>query len=55
MAQLPPTVRELVEKLTKPAPPTEQDVASKLKSQVTLLKDLSHRKTALQQKIDSTK
>ena len=50
-AQLPPTVRELVEKL----PPTEKDVASKLKSQVTLLKDLSHRKSTLQGRIDSTK
>ena len=55
MSQLPPTVRELVEKLTKPAPPTEKDVASKLKSQVTLLKDLSLRKSTLQNKIDSTK
>lgn len=55
MAQLPPMVRELVEKLTKPAPPTEKDVASKLKSQVTLLKDLSHKKSSLQNKIDSTK
>ena len=49
MAQLPPQVRELVEKLTKPSPPTEKDIASELKTQVSLLKDL------LQQKIDSTK
>ena len=55
MAQLPPTVRELVEKLTRPAPPTEKDVASKLKAQVTLLEDLSHRKSTLQGKIDFTK
>lgn len=44
-----------MEKLTKPAPPTEKDVASKLKTQVPLLKDLSHRKQSLQQKIDATK
>ena len=55
MAQLPPQVRELVEKLTKPSPPTEKDIASKLKTQVSLLKDLSHKKTHLQQKIDHTK
>ena len=55
MAQLPPTVRDLVEKLTRPSPPTEKDVASKLKSQVTLLKDLSHKKATLQGRIDSTK
>lgn len=55
MSHLPPQVRELVEKLAKPAPPTEKDVASKLKTQVSLLKDLSHKKNNLQQKIDSTK
>ena len=55
MAQLPPQVRELVEKLTKPSPPTEKDIASKLKTQVSLLKDLSHKRTQLQQKIDHTK
>lgn len=55
MAQLPPTVRELVEKLTKPAPPTEADVASQLKSQVSHLKDLSHRKQSLQHRIDNTR
>lgn len=35
VAQLPPTVRELVEKLTKPAPPAECDVAPQLKTQVS--------------------
>ena len=44
-----------MEKLTRPAPPTEKDVASKLKSQVTLLKDLSRKKATLQGRIDSTK
>lgn len=55
MAQLPPQVKELVEKLTKPSPPTEQDVTSKLKTQVSLIKDLSHKKSNLQTKIDATK
>ena len=55
LAQLPSNVREIVEKLTKPSPPTEKDVASKLKTHVSMLKDLSHKKNTLQQRIDSTK
>ena len=55
LAQLPAPVKELVEKITKPQPPTEKDVANKLKQQVSSLRDLSHRKQHLQSKIDATK
>ena len=55
LAQLPAPVKELVEKITKPQPPTEKDVANKLKHQVSSLRDLSHRKQHLQSKIDATK
>ena len=48
LAQLPAPVKELVEKITKPQPPTEKDVANKLKQQVSSLRDL-------QSKIDATK
>ena len=55
LANLPAPVKELVEKITKPQPPTEKDMAVQLKQQVTNLRDISHRKQILQQKIDSTK
>ena len=55
MAQLPTAVKELVERITRPPPETEKDMALKLKSQVSALRDLSHRKQVLQAKIDSTK
>ena len=55
LSQLPAPVKELVEKITKPQPPTEKDVATKLKQQVSTLRDLSHRKQNLQTKIDATK
>ena len=55
LAQLPAPVKELVEKITKPQPTTEKDVANKLKQQVSTLRDLSHRKQTLQNKIDATK
>ena len=48
-------VKELVEKITKPQPETEKDMASRLKQQVTTLRDISQRKQLLQQKIDNTK
>lgn len=51
MASLPAPVKELVERLTKPQPETEKDMASRLKQQVTTLRDLSLKKQALQQKI----
>ena len=44
---LPTPVRELVERITKPEPETEQAVAARLKHQVTL-KDLSNKKHTLQ-------
>ena len=49
MAQLPTVVKELVERITKPPPETEKDMALKLKAQVSALRDLSHRKMVLQQ------
>ena len=55
LANLPAPVKELVETITKPQPPTEKDMAVQLKQQVTNLRDISHRKQILQQKIDSTK
>ena len=55
LANLPAPVKELVENITKPQPPTEKDMAVQLKQQVTNLRDISHRKQVLQQKIDSTK
>ena len=55
LSQLPAPVKELVEKITKPQPPTEKDVAIKLKQQVSTLRDLSNRKQTLQTKIDATK
>ena len=55
LSQRPGPVKELVERITKPQPPTEKDVAIKLKQQVSTLRDLSHRKQTLQSKIDATK
>ena len=55
LSQLPAPVKELLERITKPQPPTEKDVAIKLKQQVSTLRDLSHRKQTLQTKIDATK
>ena len=55
MAQLPTAVKELVERITKPPPETEKDMALKLKAQVSALRDLSHRKMVLQQKLDTAK
>ena len=55
MAQLPTAVKELVERITKPPPETEKDMALKLKAQVSALRDLSHRKMILQQKLDTAK
>ena len=55
MASLPTPVKELVERLTKPQPETEKDMASRLKQQVTTLRDISIKKQTLQQKIDNTK
>ena len=55
LAQLPAPVKELVERITKPQPPTKKDVAIKLKQQVSTLRGLSHRKQILQSKIDATK
>ena len=51
MAQLPTAVKELVERITKPPPETEKDMALKLESQVSALRDLSHRKQILQNNI----
>lgn len=55
MAQLPTAVKDLVEKITKPPPETEKDMAMKLKAQVSHLRDLSHKKQVLQQKLDNAK
>lgn len=44
LSQLLTAVKELVEKITKPPPETERDMAMKLKAQVSTLRDLSHRK-----------
>ena len=55
MAQLPTAVKELVERITKPPLETEKDMALKLKSQVSTLRDLSHRKQVLQNKLDAAK
>lgn len=53
MAALPPQVQEAVTRLT--APVTEKDIATKLKGQVSDLKNLSIKKTQLQEKLDHTK
>lgn len=55
MSQLPTAVKELVEKITRPPPETERDMAQKLKAQVSILRDLSHRKQVLQNKLDQAK
>ena len=55
MASLPAQVQEAVTRLTTPAPASEQDIAIKLKGQVTDLKNLSMKKTHLQEKLDQTK
>ena len=55
LSQLPAAVKELVEKITKPPPETERDMALKLKTQVSNLRDLSHRKQVLQNKLDTAK
>lgn len=55
MAVLPQQVQDAVTKLTTPEPITEREIAAKLKSQVTDLKNLSIRNTQLQTKIDNVK
>ena len=55
LSQLPTVVKDLVEKITRPPPETERDMAQKLKAQVSTLRDLSHRKQVLQQKLDQAK
>ena len=55
MAALPAQVQEVVTRLTTPAPASEQDIAIRLKGQVTDLKNLSTKKTQLQEKLDQTK
>ena len=55
MAALPAQVQEVVTRLTTPAPAAEQDIAIRLKGQVTDLKNLSTKKTQLQEKLDQTK
>ena len=55
MAALPAQVQEVVTRLTTPAPASEQDIAIKLKGQVADLKNLSTKKTQLQEKLDQTK
>ena len=55
MASLPAQVQEVVTRLTAPAPVSEQDIAIKLKGQVSDLKNLSMKKTQLQEKLDQTK
>ena len=55
LSQLPTAVKALVEKITKPPPATERDMAMKLKGQVSTLRDLSHRKQVLQNKLDRAK
>ena len=55
LASLRAPVKELVERITKPQPETEKDMASRLKQQVTTLRDISQKKQQLQQKIDNTK
>ena len=52
---MPTAVKELVERITKPSPETEKDMVLKLKSQVSTLRDLSHRKQVLQNKLDTAK
>ena len=49
------SMEEAVTCLTTPAPASEQDIAIKLKGQVTDLKNLSTKKTHLQEKLDQTK
>ena len=41
LASLPAPVKELVERITKPQPETEKDMAARLKQQVTTLRDIS--------------
>ena len=55
LTSLPAPVKELVERITKPQLESEKEMAAKLKQQVSTLRDISHRKQVLQQKIDSTK
>ena len=55
MEALPQQVQELVTKLTTPEPCTEREIAAKLKGRVTDLKNLSMKKTQLQNRIDQVK
>lgn len=55
MASLPTQVQEVVTRLTAPEPITEKDIAIKLKGQVSELKNLSIKKTQLQERLDTTK
>ena len=55
MASLPTQAQEAVARLTAPTRASEQDIAIKLKGQVTDLKNLSMKKTHLQEKLDQTK
>ena len=55
MAALPTQVQEAVTRLTTPEPASETDIATKLKGQVSDLKNLSIKKTQLQEKLDLTK
>ena len=55
MDALPAQVQQIVTKLMAPEPCTEQEIATKLKGQVTELKTLSIRKNQLQEKIDGVK
>ena len=55
MAALPTQVQEAVARLTTPEPASEKDIATKLKGQVSDLKNLSIKKTQLQEKLGHTK
>lgn len=55
MSPLPQAVQEVVTKITQPSPDTEKDIANKLKTQVTDLKNISVRKTQLQTRLDQVK
>ena len=55
MSALPREVQEVVNRLTKPLPQSEKDIAQQLKHQVTELKNQSIRKNQLQTKLDQVK
>ena len=55
MEALPVQVQEAVSRLTAPEPASERDIATKLKGQVSDLKNLSIKKTQLQERLDQTK